>query len=139
MVAEYDELKENIRELKADIRTDIVSIRDRLHKSENNIASSAALLAETNTNLNWVLSELEKFTEVKDKIEGLRADFTSEKENKLKEQLNNQATKIKKFWDVIFSFKFISTISLLIFVIAYVSDKISLAQHVDQIRRSAGG
>jgi len=135
MAAECDDLKEDIRELKTDIR----AVRDRLHKSENNIASSAALLGETTTNLNWVMSELEKFNELKDKIESLRLDFAYEKESKLKEQLSNQTTKIKKFWDAIFSFKFFSTISIVIFVIAYVSDKISLAHHIDQIRRAAGG
>jgi chromosome segregation ATPase len=135
MVAEYEILKEDIHEFKSDVKTDIRSIRDRLHKSENNIASSSALLKETTTNLTWVIQELEKFNEMKERIDKLSSDIILDRENRLKDKI----TKLQKFWDGLFSYKTFCAAITIVVVIAYFSDLLSLSHHINNIRGVKNG
>lgn len=146
MAADCEALKEEIRELKDEAKAERKSFRERIHKTENNIANLSELFAKTTTNLNWIMSELEEFEEIKVKIENLRTDFHEEKEERfkekeaiLKEKLRNKTTTIQKFWDSIFSYKTLVIVSFLFFGVGYIADKISLAHHMENISGMKNG
>jgi len=112
--------------------TDIRIIRERMHKAENNIASSSALLAQTTTSLNFAFDTLEKISEKMEKADIEKAKEREEKLKQIIEEKSGTLTKIKNF---LMSEKFV----LYVIAILYVADKISFATHVDKVRSLAGG
>lgn len=112
--------------------TDIRIIRERLHKTENNIASSSALLAQTTTSLNWAIDTLEKISAKIDKSE---SEKLKQREEELKEIIKEKSGTLRKIKDFLMSEKFV----LYIIAILYIADKVSFASHVDKIRGLTGG
>ena len=127
-MVDYSEVvQENFRELRSDIKL----IRERMHRNENNLASSSALLAETTTSLGWAIEKLEFISE---KIEKSEADTAREREEKLKEIIKEKIGYIQKIKSFFISEKFV----LYLVALLYFADKVSFASHVDKIRGLTG-
>ncbi len=59
----YEILKEDIKEIRADVREirdeKLEELRKRMHATENNLAASSQLIAETISNLNRAIDDIE--------------------------------------------------------------------------------
>ncbi len=111
--------------------TDIRIIRERLHKTENNLASSSALLAQTIESLSWAIDTLEKIAE---QIEKAEAEKSKQREEELKEIIKEKTGTLKKIKNFFISEKFV----LYTIAILYFADKISFATHIDKVRGLTG-